>query len=242
MVIKITPPIIIAGLRKVRDHFILRHTQPSLLPPPSEYSTADSFLEVPCQVESYLLCRDKYLEPTDFVLDVGFGLGYGLHIMAAKVENIVGIEVDQKTIERAQRIFEGHPHIKKIILYNGKRLPFKDKTFDVVTCIEVLEHVEDYKSLLLEMARISKRLIFITTPNQRPEHTLPDGRPKNYWHLREWMKGDLDTVFAELGCKVQWNFLNGSFGGPFTVTGMPTEDTLSLIPIILLERSGEEDE
>lgn len=234
VVISITPPIITACVRKIRDRFLQRCTRLSPLPHPSEYSTLDNPLEVPCQVEAYLLCRDKYLKPTDVVLDVGFGLGYGLQIMAARVEHLIGLEVDLRAVERARRILEGHPRIKKIMLYDGKHFPFKDKTFDVVTCIEIIEHVKDYKDLLLEMVRVSRRLIFISTPNRRPENTLPDGRPKNYWHLREWTMQELNTILSGFGFKVEWNFLNGLFEGPFTVTEKLVEKTWSLIPVILV--------
>lgn len=234
MAINITPPIITNGLRKFRKNI---RGQPS----PSEYSTLDNPLVVPCQVEAYLLCRDKYLKPTDVVLDIGFGLGYGLHIMAAKARNLIGIEVDTKAIEQGKRIFKGHPHIKKIMLYDGKHLPFRDKTFDVVTCIEVLEHVEDYKNLLLEMVRVSRRLVFITTPNRRPESTLPDGRPKNYWHLREWSYKDFDSILQQIpDVRVDWNFLNGLWNGPFECESIVSKNTLSLVPVLMLDTSKQQ--
>lgn len=38
----------------------------------------------------------------------------------------------------------------------NKRLPFEDKTFDVITANQVLEHVWNIDSLLLEIRRILK--------------------------------------------------------------------------------------
>jgi ubiquinone/menaquinone biosynthesis C-methylase UbiE len=199
----------------------------------AKYSTLDEPMEVPCQVECYLFCRDKYLRTTDTVLDVGFGLGYGLQIMASKVGNLIGIDVDAKAIERAKRIFYGSPRVRAIMTYDGERFPFGDRTFDVVTCVEVIEHVDNYRGLLLEMARVSRRLIFIATANRRPENTRSDGRPKNYWHLREWTKDELDTIFAGLRFRYEWNFLNGCFEGPFIWTQYPRENAWSLVPVIL---------
>jgi SAM-dependent methyltransferase len=203
-------------------------------PAPSQYSTLDNPIEVPCQVECYLFCREKYLKPTDSVLDVGFGLGYGLQIMAAKAEKLMGVEVDAPAVARAQRIFAGHPRIADILSYDGIHLPFPDKSVDVVTCIEIIEHVENYRGLLLEMARVAQRAVFIATPNRRPENTLKNGSPKNYWHLREWTKDELDSIFKELGLNCEWNFPEGTFEGPFTWANMPTQQTWSLVPIILL--------
>ncbi len=238
LALNIAPPIITQCIRKIRQQIVRRSARSTALPHPSEYSTLDGSIEVPCQVEAYLLCRDKYLKPTDAVLDVGFGLGYGLQIMAAKVENLIGIEIDARAVDRGRLLFKGHPRIKKVLLYDGRDIPFEDKTFDVVTCVDIIEHVEDYKGLLLEMARVARRLTFISTPNRRPEYTLTDGRPKNYWHLREWSYEKFDSILQKIpDIQVEWNFLNGPWDGPFDCTPVVSENTLALIPALTLDSS-----
>ncbi len=238
LAVNIAPPIITQCVHRIREQIVGYNAKSTTLLQPSEYSTLDGSIEVPCQVEAYLFCRDKYLKPTDAVLDVGFGLGYGLQIMAAKVVNSIGFETDVRAVERGCRIFEGHPRIKQVLLYNGEGIPLKDKTFDVVTCVEVLEHVEDYKVLLLEMVRVSKRLIFISTPNRRPEYTRWDGKPKNRWHLREWSYEELDTILQRIpDIHIDWNFLNGSWNGPFDCTSVVSKNTLALTPALMLDSS-----
>lgn len=231
--VSLLPPLVTGLLRRARDRARRKPT-----PPADAYTTLENPLEVPCQVESYLFWRDAYLRPGDAVLEVGFGLGYGMQIMAAKAERLAGVEVDAAACERARRIFDGHPRVTQISLYDGLHLPFADKTFDAVTCVEVLEHVEDYDGLLREMVRVARRLVFLTTPNRRPEHTLPDGRPRNFWHLREWTHQELDAILARLGLGRDWNFLNGPFEGPFLWTKEPADDTLSLSPVILVAEGG----
>lgn len=226
--VSLLPPLLASGLRRMR-----RGWSKSAIPSPDEYTTLENPLEVPCQVECYLFWRDTYLQPTDTVLEVGFGLGYGLQIMAARAQRLAGVEVDSAAYERAKRIFDGHPRVTKILQYDGRRLPFADKSFDAVTCIEVLEHVEDYDGLLREMVRVARRAVFITTPNRRPEYTLPNGRPRNYWHLREWNYQELDAIFARLGLRRDWNLLDGPFEGPFSWAKEASESTLSLCPVIL---------
>lgn len=234
--VNIIPPIIMKGVYKVWK--FLQHPNRVALPNPSEYSTLNGCVEVPSQVSAYLLCRDKYLKPTDVVLDVGFGLGYGLQIRAAKVENLIGIEVDVRAVDRGRRIFAGHPHVKKVLLYDGKDIPFEDKTFDVVTCVDTIEHVKDYKGLLLKMVRVARRLTFLSTPNRRPKYTLTDGRPKNYWHLREWSYEELDTILQRTSdIHIEWNFLNGPWGGSFECSPNVSKDTLALIPVLILDLS-----
>ncbi len=46
---------------------------------------------------------------------------------------------------------------KKVVFYDGKKFPFKDKEFDYVICAHVLEHVEDVEFFLSEIFRVAKR-------------------------------------------------------------------------------------
>lgn len=44
-------------------------------------------------------------------------------------------------------------------------LPFKDNSFDVVSCWEVLHHNPDIQKIIAEMKRISKKYIYVFEPN-----------------------------------------------------------------------------
>lgn len=44
----------------------------------------------------------------------------------------------------------------KIVYYDGKKFPFKDKEFDYVICSHVVEHVTDLPSFMREMFRVAK--------------------------------------------------------------------------------------
>lgn len=50
---------------------------------------------------------------------------------------------------------------------NTHPLPYQDASFDLVTCSEVLEHVENYRAVLREIRRVLKPggLMVVTTPN-----------------------------------------------------------------------------
>lgn len=45
------------------------------------------------------------------------------------------------------------------IIYDGKRLPFKDNSFDVVLLITVLHHTKNPEEILREAARVATRII-----------------------------------------------------------------------------------
>lgn len=218
-------------IRKIVMWF--KYTVLHIRPDPKKYSTivgAGSI--IPCQQEAYFLCLKKYLKVGDSVLDVGFGLGYGMNILSIRASKVYGVDVDPLVLKYCQDNFMGrNPKLMKLMLYDGINLKFKDNTFDVVSCVDVLEHVEDYHSFLDELLRVSKRGVFISTPNRREEYTNPDGTPKNRWHLREWNRKELSKILEKHG-RVEWNFLNGPFKGPFTISDSVQKDTLTLSPFI----------
>lgn len=200
------------------------------------YSTLDDPQIVPVQAAAYRLALDRYLGTGGRVLDVGFGLGYGLEILAPQASFLAGVDIDRRAVEQGQHLLANLPAGSILRHYDGKTLPFQDRAFDLVTCIDVLEHVPDYQSLLREMVRVSRRYVIVSTPNRRPENTRRDGRPRNRWHLREWQATELATVLQEAtGLPVTWHFLDGPWEGPFEVASQPGEHTQALTPAIRVQ-------
>lgn len=202
-------------------------------PDPKEYTTTVGIGSVvPVQIEAYFLALNNYLDESAKVLDVGFGLGYGLNILSIKAREAYGVDVDKKTYDYCQQTLVGrNPRLVDLKLYDGYHLPYQDNFFNIVTCVDVLEHVEDYDALVREMLRVSQKGVFISTPNRLPEYTNPDGTPKNYWHLREWSFDELAEILS--GYKVDWHFINGTWDGPFTISKKVQDNTLALAPFII---------
>jgi ubiquinone/menaquinone biosynthesis C-methylase UbiE len=204
-------------------------------PDPSEYSTVADPMEVPCQKEAYFYALNSCLRDGDDVLDVGCGIGYGMNILSIKGGAVVGVDVDERAVEYCQKhVYGKNPRISGIHHYEGYNLPFDDKSFDVVTCVDVLEHVENYHLFLDELLRVAKRVVFFSTPNRRLEYTNRDGSPKNYWHLREWSQGELEKILEQHAASVRWQFIDGAWDGPFEVVETVSPDTLVLMPTLWL--------
>lgn len=99
------------------------------------------------------------------LLDVGCGRKPYQNLF--NVDSYIGIDV--KT--------SGHDHKKSNVdvYYDGKKIPFPDKSFDTVVCFEVLEHVYDSKTLLTEINRVLKDggKVCISCPFVWDEHEQP---------------------------------------------------------------------
>ncbi|MDI6881189.1 MAG: class I SAM-dependent methyltransferase [Desulfitobacteriaceae bacterium] len=89
------------------------------------------------------------------LLDVGCGMGW-LSVGIEKRTNCkcVGVDVERELImfSNARAKYEGAN--TTFLLADGGGLPFKDKRFDFVGAIDVLEHVKDYMQCLKEIVRV----------------------------------------------------------------------------------------
>jgi ubiquinone/menaquinone biosynthesis C-methylase UbiE len=204
-----------------------------LRPDPKKYSSIVGVGSVvPVQIEAYFLALNKYVDENATTLDVGFGLGYGLNILSIKSLEVNGVDVDPEVLKYCTHTLVGkNPRLKILYIFDGYNLPFSDDSFDIVTCVDVIEHVEDYTRLIKEMLRVSRKGVFLSTPNRRPEYTNRDGSPKNYWHLREWSFKEFNEIIKKFG-QIEWNFINGPYDGPFAISDEINENTLALSPFI----------
>lgn len=200
---------------------------------PSSYTTMQTLEIVPVQREAYYYALRELLREDDRVLDVGFGTGYGLDILNGRAASTSGIDVDPAAVENARKgVLAKSPKVESIDLYEGDRLPYESESFDVVTSVDVAEHVPDYLSFLVELLRVSRRAVFISTPNRRPEFTRRDGSPKNHYHLREWSSTELRGILDLLNCRVEMIFINGSWAGPFEVSSRESDSTMALAAVL----------
>ena len=117
------------------------------------------------------------------VLDFGCGTGYGSRMLADVAAKVTGIDIDQAAIKWASATHR-KGNLSYIISENvGSELD--DNSFDVITCFEMIEHVdiENQKNCLQQFKRLLQPggKLLISTPN--PEMTAEYG--ENPYHIRE---------------------------------------------------------
>jgi ubiquinone/menaquinone biosynthesis C-methylase UbiE len=100
-----------------------------------------------------------------FVLDVGCGEGVPLLNILSELHSnncINGVDFDEiKLLMIKNNIPQGN--FVKGNIYN---LPYKSKTFDLIICLEVLEHLSYPQKALEEIERVSSQDILFSVPNE----------------------------------------------------------------------------
>lgn len=113
----------------------------------------DFFLQVKAEVLAELLGQPSH-ECDVRVLDVGCGNGrlHGFLLSAAPSIKLTGIEVAAGFVEPAR---EANPDVR-YDLYDGRRLPYEDATFDAAFTVCVLHHVSParWPDFVTELRRV----------------------------------------------------------------------------------------
>ena len=129
------------------------------------------------------------------LLDIGCGEGVLTQQWAQRLEDrrVVGIDLDDPALHD-QWQQRSAPNLEYRVM-RAENLPFGDDEFDLVTAIEVLEHVPDPEHTLAEMARCAQRHLLVSVPREPLWRALNMARGA-YWpalgntpgHLNHWSK------------------------------------------------------
>jgi len=153
------------------------------------------------------------------VLDVGCGIGMYTEAFLRRTPHVFGVEIER------DRALEARSRTKDVIQSTGEQLPFASEMFDVVFSHEVLEHVDDDRACVREMARVTrpKGRIAIFVPNRlypfethgifwRGQYHFGNVPLVNWLptrlrnrlapHVRAYTTGDLQRLMASLSLRV----------------------------------------
>ena len=90
------------------------------------------------------------------LLDVGSGGGFLAEEFARGGISVWGIDPAPESVKTAKRHAAESGLVINYQVGAGESLPFNDKTFDLVACCDVLEHVDDPKKTVGEISRVLK--------------------------------------------------------------------------------------
>jgi 2-polyprenyl-3-methyl-5-hydroxy-6-metoxy-1,4-benzoquinol methylase len=125
------------------------------------------------------------------VLDVPCGMGWGSSLIEGAA-SLVGADLDEAAVREAATRYK---HVGRFLCADMSRLPFGTATFDVVTCLEGIEHVPEAaaRPFIAEAARVLTRggLLLLSSP-----HATAGGHSGNPYHLREYTLNELSALLA----------------------------------------------
>lgn len=127
------------------------------------------------------------------VLDLACGEGYGSRILSETAANVLGVDGDRNSIVHAAK-----KYIKANLEFcvgSVCDVPVEgEAVFDVITCFEALEHVEQHDMVMAQVRRLLKPggLFIASTPNKLV-YTDELGL-SNPFHVKELYLHELETL------------------------------------------------
>jgi len=139
------------------------------------------------------------------ILDAGCGEGFAMQaVLGGLGAPVVGLDGSPGALRVAERLNPGRRFAAGDLL----DLPFPARSFDLVVCMEVLEHLDDPAAGLAELCRVSAGWLLLSVPNEplfrganflRGKNVLAWGNDPG--HVNHWSAGAFRR-FASRHCTI----------------------------------------
>ena len=128
------------------------------------------------------------------ILDVGSGRGVFLIPFMKEFPDVkvTSIDILEKRITFLNELADGGFPNMRAEQKNICDKPFQDNAFDVVTMLEVLEHIPDVEKAINAAIKIAKKFVVVTVPSK------PDNNPE---HIHLLIKDKLTRMLKAAGCE-----------------------------------------
>jgi 2-polyprenyl-3-methyl-5-hydroxy-6-metoxy-1,4-benzoquinol methylase len=154
-----------------------------------------------------LLEKNLNIEPSSVILDLGCAQGILSYFLRQKGGYWISTDLDMANLKTSLELLESN-----CLQIGPGILPFQDETFDMVVCLDYLEHLEDDDQCLREIQRILKNegQLILSTPHTGKIFFLNKLRPhlgmkmEFYGHKREGYRSEeLEAMLTKTGFHVE---------------------------------------
>lgn len=141
------------------------------------------------------------------LLDIGCGVGHILYLAHKKGMDVYGAEPDKKLIDISKKIYKTDMKIKEA---GALDIHLFKKTFDTITMIDVLEHIEHDEEVLAYLKDYisPSGQLFIVVPAYQ---FLYGPRDKEIGHFRRYTSQELAEKLEQNGYEIEelgyWNMI-----------------------------------
>lgn len=137
------------------------------------------------------------------LLDVGSGRGVFLFPFLEEFPwiNVTSIDILPKRVKFLENIHLGGMDQLHALEANLCNQPFPENSFDVITLLEVLEHIPDVENAIQAAVKMARKYIVVSVPSK------PDDNPE---HIHLLTKDLLTELFRKAGVtKLKFDGVNG---------------------------------
>jgi len=136
------------------------------------------------------------------VLDVGCGTGYGTDALARDASNALGFDISPDAIDYA-RFHYGRS--ASFSLGSATEFPAPNRSFDLITAFEVIEHLSEWPKLVTEAERVvtNDGLFLVSTPNRSYYAETRGEVGPNEFHIHEFDYDEFHQALAAVFPHVQ---------------------------------------
>lgn len=179
------------------------------------------------------------------VLDLASGEGFGAAILARSATQVVGVDVDEPSVEHSRRNYE-LPNLSFEVADARDLGRFEDGSFGAVVAFEMIEHIEEHDRLLDEIQRVLEPdgLLIVSTPDR---DFYRESSGENPYHVHELAREEfvqlLHSRFSQVGAWGQRTIAGSTLSEldpPAGATADPTPGPPPAPRSFFVERAGEE--
>jgi 2-polyprenyl-3-methyl-5-hydroxy-6-metoxy-1,4-benzoquinol methylase len=131
------------------------------------------------------------------VLDVPCGMGWGTSLLK-RARHITGVDISKEAIIEAKKLY---PVVASFQVGSMDLLDFKNKSFDVVVCLEGIEHVSEQvgDKFLNECKRVLKNggLLILSSP-----YPVKGSHSGNPYHIKEYTVEEIEEKLTSANFKI----------------------------------------
>lgn len=144
------------------------------------------------------------------IIEIGAGEGFWSKILALKYPNakIVSSDISDNEYVTRKKNLQKYDNIS-VIKADATKLEYEDNYFDLVVCLEVLEHIPKYEEALKEIFRVNNNFALLSVPNEpiwsllnlfRGKYLSRMGNTPD--HVNRWSKKSFLEIVKKNGYKI----------------------------------------